>query len=103
MANAGMVEYWNGRPAEVWVTEAGRFDIMLAPFGRRLLAAAGLESGERVLDVGCGNGAVSLEAARAVEPGGRVTGLDLSGPMLGVARRRAEERGIDADFVQDDA
>ena len=76
---------------------------MLAPFGRRLLTAAVLKPGERVLDVGCGNGAVSLEAARAVGPGGRVTGLDLSAPMLEVARRRAEEQGIDVDFVQGDA
>jgi len=98
-----MAEYWNGRPARVWVTEAERFDTMLAPFGRRMLKAAALEPGERVLDVGCGNGAISLEAARAVGPGGQVTGLDLSAPMLAEARRRAEALGIDADFVQGDA
>jgi SAM-dependent methyltransferase len=103
MANTDMAEYWNGRPADVWVTEAERFDSMLAPFGRRLLTAAVLEPGERVLDVGCGNGAVGLEAARAVAPGGHVTGIDLSAPMLGVARRRAEEQGMDIDFVQRDA
>ncbi len=103
MANPDMVDYWNGRPADVWVTEAERFDTMLAPFGRQLLASAVLKPGERVLDVGCGNGAISLEAARAVGPGGRVTGLDLSAPMLGVAGRRAQEHGIDVDFVQGDA
>ncbi len=103
MANSDMVEYWNGRPAHVWVTDAERFDTMLAPFGRRLLTAAVLTPGERVLDVGCGNGAISLEAARTVGPGGWVTGLDLSAPMLGVARRRAEEQGFDVDFVQGDA
>jgi SAM-dependent methyltransferase len=103
MANTGMVEYWNGRPADVWVAEAERFDSLLAPFGRRLLTAAALQTGERVLDVGCGNGAVSLDAARAVGPSGRVTGVDLSAPMLGVARRRAEEQEVDVDFVQCDA
>jgi SAM-dependent methyltransferase len=103
MANTDMAEYWNGRPAGVWVEEAERFDTMLAPFGNRLLREAALQPGERVLDVGCGNGAVSLEAARTVGPGGRVTGLDLSAPMLGVARRRAEEQGVDVDFVQRDA
>jgi SAM-dependent methyltransferase len=103
MANADMVEYWNGRPAHAWVTDAERFDTMLAPFGRRLLTAAVLTPGARVLDVGCGNGAISLEAARTVGPGGWVTGLDLSAPMLRVARRRAEEQGFDVDFVQGDA
>ena len=98
-----MADYWNGRPADVWVTEAERFDTMLAPFGRRLLMAVVLEPGERVLDVGCGNGAISLEAARSVGPRGRVTGLDLSAPMLGVAGRRAEDQGVDVDFVQCDA
>ena len=83
MANTGMAEYWNGRPADVWVTEAERFDSMLAPFGRPLLTAAAPEPGERVLDVGCGNGAISLQAARAAGPRGQVTGMDLSAAMLG--------------------
>ncbi len=103
MANTGMAEYWNGRPADIWVKEAERFDTMLAPFGRRLLTAALLKPSERVLDVGCGNGAVSLDAARVVGPVGRVTGVDLSVPMLEVARRRAEVQGIDVEFVQCDA
>lgn len=103
MVNADMVNYWNGRPAEVWVAQAARFDTMLAPMGRRLLSAAGLESGENVLDVGCGNGAVSLEAARMVAPEGSVTGLDLSAPMLEVARQRAEGSKVGAQFVQGDA
>jgi len=103
MPNTDMAEYWNGRPADVWVTEAERFDSILAPFGRRLLTAAVLKSGERVLDVGCGNGAISLDAARGVGRHGRVRGLDLSAPMLDVARQRAEEQGLDVSFVQGDA
>jgi SAM-dependent methyltransferase len=103
MANTDMAEYWNGRPAEIWVSDAERFDTMLAPFGSHVLRAAALEPGEHVLDVGCGNGALSLEAARAVSPGGSVIGLDLSAPMLAVARRRAEGSGADVTFVQGDA
>ena len=103
MANSDMAEYWNGRPADVWVTEAERFDSILAPFGRRLLTVADLKPGEPVLDIGCGSGAVSLEAARGVGRHGQVTGLDLSAPMLDVARRRAEEQGLDIAFVRGDA
>jgi SAM-dependent methyltransferase len=103
VANAEMAEFWNGRPGGVWVTEADRFDAMLAPFGHRLLGAAALKPGDAVLDVGCGNGALSCEAAQLVRPGGRVTGLDLSAPMLAMARQRAEEQGMDVDFVEGDA
>lgn len=103
VANTDMAEFWNGHPADVWVREAERFDVMLAPFGRRLLKAAALEPGERVLDVGCGNGAISCEAARAVGPDGQVIGVDLSGPMLALAKRRAEEQGMVATFIQGDA
>jgi SAM-dependent methyltransferase len=105
MTNVEMTELWNGRSADLWVAEAVRFDTMLAPFGRRLLEAAGLRPGQRVLDVGCGTGAVSLDAARAVAPAGSVTGIDLSDPMLGLARQRAEQQDseVDVEFLSGDA
>jgi SAM-dependent methyltransferase len=57
-----------------------------------------------VLDVGCGSGATTLEAGSLVGPGGSVLGVDLSGPMLEEARRRAVEAGVDhVEFLQLDA
>lgn len=53
--------------------------------------AAGIGRGERVLDVGCGTGAVARAAARRVGAAGRVVGLDLNPRMLAVARRVAPE------------
>jgi len=50
-----------------------------------ILAMAGDVRGMRVLDAGCGPG---LHAARLIERGAAVTGIDLSGPMLAVARER---------------
>src|SRR5207302_1349617 len=59
-------------------------------------------SGERVLDVGCGCGATTMAAARAVDPGPAV-GVDLSAPMLDEARADAERAGLaNAAFEQAD-
>ncbi|MBA3728443.1 MAG: methyltransferase domain-containing protein [Actinobacteria bacterium] len=52
--------------------------------------------GARVLDVGAGTGALSLIAAAL---GHRVTALDFSSAMLARARRKAEERGLEIEFV----
>lgn len=55
----------------------------------RVADAAGIGPGQRVLDVACGTGVLTREAAGRVQPGGRVTGLDRNEGMLAVARRMA--------------
>ncbi|MGH9274169.1 MAG: methyltransferase domain-containing protein, partial [Acidimicrobiales bacterium] len=77
-----------------------RRDAVLAPVADALLAAARLTAGEDVLDVGCGCGITTLAAAEVVAPGA-ATGLDLSEPMLDLARQRAQHDPI--TFVQADA
>src|SRR5262249_4292632 len=77
---------------------------MTRSFGERIIEAAAPRPGEQVLDVGCGNGAVALAVSALVEPGGSVTGLDISGPMLACARQRAETAGIaNVSFRKGDA
>jgi len=61
----------------------------LAPAQAVLMACARLIPGERVLDVACGTGVVTLDAAARVSPGGEVLGVDLSSHMVEAARRRA--------------
>ena len=51
-------------------------------WGRRLVELSGIGPDDRVLDVGCGSGAVLLPAARAVGDTGRVTGIDLAPGMV---------------------
>jgi ubiquinone/menaquinone biosynthesis C-methylase UbiE len=62
--------------------------------GARLVAMAGLAAGMRVLDIGCGKGAVTIPAAEAVGPSGHVTGIDLADPMLVFAAAEAGRHGL---------
>jgi len=58
------------------------------------LAAAALQPGETVLDLGSGAGFDAFLAARAVGPTGRVIGVDMTDEMLGKARTNAERAGV---------
>jgi SAM-dependent methyltransferase len=60
-----------------------------------LLEVLALQPGEHVLDVGCGGGKTSLEAARAVAPDGSVAGADVSVQLNRLATQRAEEAGVE--------
>lgn len=60
-----------------------------------LFQRAGVSPGRHCVDVGCGSGDVTFGPARLVAPGGRVTGIDMDGVKLDLARRAAAERGID--------
>lgn len=91
--NAEQSEYWNHVAGPNWVALQERLDAQLGALGTPVLERGALSPGDRVLDVGCGCGASSLEAAARVAPGGTVLGLDLSEPMLARARQRAEEAG----------
>jgi SAM-dependent methyltransferase len=56
-------------------------------------AVAPLESGDHVVDVGCGAGIDSLIAAKMVGPNGRVIGVDMTPEMIAKARASAEQAG----------
>jgi len=74
------------------------------PAGRDLVAQVGIRPGERVLDVGCGRGAVLFAAADAVGPNGRVVGIDLSPRMAELTAADAAARGLtQVSVVQGDA
>jgi ubiquinone/menaquinone biosynthesis C-methylase UbiE len=73
------------------------------PIAEGLVRALDPQAGERVLDIGCGRGAVTLGLAERVLPGGTVTGLDLSEAMVEHARRLLAERGHSADLRVGDA
>ncbi len=66
----------------------------IAPSQTRLLELVDLQPGERVLDVACGTGLVTFQAATAVGPAGHVTGTDLSEQMVRQVREDAGRRNI---------
>jgi SAM-dependent methyltransferase len=103
VANEDMKEGWNGVSGAEWVRLYDAYDRMLSPWAELLAAGAAIRPGEHVLDIGCGNGVTTREAARAAAPDGTATGVDLSAPMLERARKTAAEEGVaNATFVQGD-
>jgi SAM-dependent methyltransferase len=102
--NADQLAFWNGPGGDIWVARQDHTDITLSPVSKALLSLAAARAGERVLDVGCGCGASTLEMARAIAPVGHVTAVDISRPMLALAQARAREAGIgNVDWRQADA
>ena len=92
-ANAAQVAYWNETAGRTWADLQDRIDRQIRPLGLAAMERLAPAPGEQVLDVGCGCGDTSLELARRVGPEGGVLGLDISAPMLEVARGRAEAAG----------
>lgn len=83
--------------------KANFYDAELARHNEALRAAAAIGRDERVLDIGCGAGQTTRQAARAAAEGFAV-GIDLSSAMLEVARERASTEGLrNIRFEQGDA
>ncbi|MFC9253285.1 class I SAM-dependent methyltransferase [Amycolatopsis thailandensis] len=102
-SNERMLKAWNGAEGALWAKRAQRFDDGVAAYRDTFFSAAGVQATDHVLDVGCGAGQTTRDAARlAVE--GAALGVDLSGEMLGLARRLAEEERVpNVSFEQVDA
>jgi SAM-dependent methyltransferase len=101
IANADQAAHWS-EAGQVWVEHSGPLDRFLETVTPPLLDAAFPGAGASVLDIGCGFGSTTLEMARRLGPGGRCLGVDISAPMLNLARTRAA--GVaGVDFLQADA
>jgi ubiquinone/menaquinone biosynthesis C-methylase UbiE len=100
--NADQIAYWNGPGGQRWANRQQTQDILLAPIAELVIDRARIKAGERVIDVGCGSGAVSIAVAGKVGRGGRVLGIDVSSPMLARAREVAPQ-GLPVEFVLADA
>ena len=103
-ANADQAEFWNAGPGQVWVRRQADLDALVGGVTDLLLDACAPRPGDRALDVGCGAGASTFALAAAVGAAGRVTGVDISAPLVARAEaRRADLRAVNIDFVVADA
>jgi SAM-dependent methyltransferase len=89
--NSAQAEYWNSSAGQRWTDHQEHQDQVLGPVSDRLIAVAAPKPGDRVIDVGCGCGATTIDFAARVGPGGEVLGLDISEPMLARARERTAQ------------
>jgi SAM-dependent methyltransferase len=106
MQNAAQIEFWNGDTGKNWVTHDALMEAMLAPLGERVLDSLAVTAGTHALDIGCGCGHPTLSLARRIGANGSVTGIDISEPMLNVAKALAEQASEDSapvSFIKADA
>ncbi len=87
--NAEQIEYWNGEAGKRWAQDDDTMARLLRPITEGLLDHAALEGCNSALDIGCGGGSQSVMLAQRLGAGARVLGVDISEPMLEVARDKA--------------
>jgi SAM-dependent methyltransferase len=102
--NTEQIAEWNGALGQRWVAMQQEIDRIVVPFGSAALKVAAPQPGEQVIDIGCGCGETSIEIARIVGTTGSVLGIDVSQPMLEVARARGALASCSQlAFLEDDA
>lgn len=94
---------WNGTSGQAWVEGQQLLDQVLGPFQDLLMDAIRAAPSSRLLDIGCGTGSTTMAAARLLGENGRCTGIDISEPMVSLARKRAEREGVSTQFICADA
>jgi SAM-dependent methyltransferase len=102
-SNAAQLRAWDGDEGAYWAAHAEYFDRSVAEYHQRLLSASAITRHDNVLDIGCGTGQTTRDAARAASRGSAL-GVDLSSQMLAHARQRAAAEGLtNTSFLQADA
>lgn len=85
---------------------AGRYDVLTNLLGlgangrnsRMVIELAKISPGDKVLDVGCGTGNLTLTARSYTGPSGKIYGIDAAPEMIEVAKKKASRSGRDVVF-----
>ena len=103
IANVDMANAWDGEEGDQWTRFADEFDAHFRSIWARFLEMDPIAPADRVLDIGCGSGQSTRDAARLARDGSAL-GVDLSESMLAEARRRASTEGLtNVEFLRADA
>jgi hypothetical protein len=101
--NEEMAAIWNGVSGRAWVDEQQLLDRTYEPIEKMLVDEVSAARARAVLDIGCGAGATTLAVARSLGSHGRATGIDISEPLIAVARARALRESSAPEFICGDA
>jgi SAM-dependent methyltransferase len=100
--NAMLAQAWDGDEGAIWAEHADFFESSVRRHQAALMGGARIVEVDRVLDIGCGTGGSTVEAARVAHRG-RALGIDLSSAMIERARQTSAEQGVtNASFVHGD-
>src|SRR5438445_10716006 len=103
IANIDMANAWDGEEGDQWTKFADEFDTQFRSIWSRFLATDPISPADRVLDIGCGSGQSTRDAARLARDGSAL-GVDLSESMVAEALRRASSEGLtNVEFLRADA
>ncbi len=102
-SNTRQLNAWDGDQGSFWAKRAQRFDDGVAAYREAFFAAAAIQPADAVLDIGCGPGQTTRDAAKKAVDGSAL-GVDLSSTVLGLARElAAKEYVLNVTFEQADA
>lgn len=102
-ANEEAVEAWGGVLFDRWLRYREVLAQSIQPFSDAAFGACNPQSGERVLDIGCGLGETTLQLADLVGPGGRVVGIDAGERFVERSAREADTAGVgNVSYVEGD-
>lgn len=93
MNNSEQIAYWNGDGGRKWAERDDAMAGVLAPISDALLARVAPRRARTALDVGCGGGSNTLQLLQHLDNPTHILGIDVSAPLLEVARARVAERG----------
>jgi ubiquinone/menaquinone biosynthesis C-methylase UbiE len=100
--NSDVQKYWNEEGGNKWAENIDIVESMIEPLSDVLIEKIAANFGEHVLDVGSGGGVTSMKLAEQVGSTGSVLGVDVSEPILSIARNRGKDIA-NLQFQQSDA